>query len=397
MGAVILTWLVLASGFCAIAIVATRRLMARAARAAKTAVVLPPIDILRPCEGTDPGLEDNLLSTVTCHYPAARRVFIAVPSSRDASAVIAERVKARAAELAPDVVVEVVVTGIESEANRKAAQLARVYPATNATVIVQADSDVRLDDRSLPALVTALLADERAGCAYAPAVEIAPQTFGDRLSAALLSSSPHALVALAALGEAAGGAPMVAGALMAHRRDALDAIGGFRALEPYLGEDFELGRRLHELGRTVRVSPEPARCTDGGLSLWQVVRRYARWILVVRRQRPSLMLTYFALLACLPLVSAATLATVVVKDLYYPWVVLALGVFVLLRALLGLTARRAYGMGGGFVAALTAAVAGELVLFCSSVLALGPSTIEWRGRRFHIGARGAMEALRARR
>ncbi len=397
MGVVVLAWLLLASGFSIITIVATRRLMARSQRAMGTPVELPAIDIIRPCEGTDPGLEENLLSTVTCEYSAPRRVFIAVPSLRDPAAAIAERCRVRAAALRPDVPVEVIVTGIESEANRKAAQLARVYPSTTASIVVQADSDVRLDDRSLPALVTALLADPKAGCAYAPAVEVMPQTFGDQLSASLLSSSPHALVTLAALGEQAGGAPMVAGALMAHRREALDAIGGFRALEPYLGEDFELGRRLHALGHTVRVSSEPARCTDGGLGTWAVIRRYARWILVVRRQRPSLMITYFALLACLPMLVLATAATLLVEDAYFPWTLAGLAVFVALRGLLGLTARAAYGLPGGYLAALVAAVAGELVLFGSSCLALGPSTIEWRGRRFYIGARGAMESLPVRR
>ena len=393
LAAATLLWLMIVIGFCVISIVATRRLAQRTRDAARTPVVLPPIDILRPCEGTDPGLEENLLSTVTCAYPAARRVFIAVPSRRDPSAAIADRVKARAAELAPDVPVEVVVTGIESEGNRKAAQLAKVYPFTTATVLVQADSDVRLDDRSLPALVPALLADDQAGLSYAPAVEVMPQTLGDRLSAALLSSSPMALVSIAALREMAGGPQLVAGALMAHRREALDAIGGFAALEPYLGEDFELARRHFLQGRTARVAAVPALCTDGGLSVLQVVRRYARWALVVRRQRPSLMLSYFLFFSCFLPLTVMTLVTALVKDPYYLACAAGLTLLVLLRGVLALTARRAYELPGGYGTALVAALGGELVLFFSSCLAMGPSTVEWRGRRFHIGARGAMEAL----
>lgn len=397
LGLFTLGWIVFGCGFTVYAAWLTHRVAVRSRRASAQSLTLPPIDIIRPCEGIDPGLEENLLSTATAHYPAPRRVFIAVSSRRDPAFAVAERVCARATELAPDVPVSVVVTDVDSMANRKAAQLAAVYPQTTAPVIVQADSDVRLDDRSLPALLAALVADPNAGASYAPAVEVAPVTFGDRFSAALLSSSPHALIVLGALGAATGGAPLVAGALLAHRREALDAIGGFPVLEPYLGEDFELGRRLHALGRSVQVSAEPARCTDCGLTLWQVAKRYARWLLVVRRQRPVLIVGNFLILTCLPILVGLTLATLALRDPYAPLAALALVGFMLLRGGLALTARRAYGVPGGYLRSLVWAIGGESLALVSSTMALGPSTVEWRGRRFYIGARGAMASLPARR
>ena len=58
--------------------------------------------------------------------------------------------------------------------------------------------------------------------------------------------------------------PLLAGALLAIKREALAAVGGFRSLEPYLGEDFELARRLHDAGMSMATSPAPARFTDSG-------------------------------------------------------------------------------------------------------------------------------------
>src|SRR5207249_4736130 len=114
--------------------------------------------------------------------------------------------------------------------------------------VVVADSDIRFDDRTLPSLVGALLADPRAGAASAPYHEVQPETAGDRASAALLSSTPHAFYCLTALAERSGSAHSLCGALVAIKREVLAEVGGFASLEPFLGEDFELARRLHEKG-----------------------------------------------------------------------------------------------------------------------------------------------------
>src|SRR5205085_12465855 len=114
--------------------------------------------------------------------------------------------------------------------------------------------------------------------------------------------------ALAALADLSGGVKALSGALAAHRVGPLVEEGGFASLEPLLGEDFEVGRRLHARGLDVAVAAAPALCTDEGRSLAAVVRRTARWTTVVRRQRPGLVATYPLLLAPTPLLLVAGIA-----------------------------------------------------------------------------------------
>lgn len=386
-------WALLALAFTLVTLAATRQLFARTRSLGTRARVWPHIALVRPCEGLDPSLAETLRSSATARYDGPRTIFFCVPCALDPAYAVIERVRDELAAAGADV--RLVVTAIDTPANRKAAQLAVVdarLPA-DAPLLVIADSDVQLDDESLPSLVGALLSDRDAGAASAPPIDVRPATAGDRWSAALLSSTPHALLALAALSQRSGGVPLLAGALLAVKREALAAVGGFRSLEPYLGEDFELARRLHDAGMTMATSAAPARFTDSGRSLRGIVRRYARWSLVVRRQRPALFCTYVLLLGCTPLVVVAALSTAVARVDGWPLALGAAAALVAARTLLAMTLRRCYGVAGGWPRALVAMLAGELLICAGATQAGASAEVEWRGRRFYVGERGALEPL----
>jgi ceramide glucosyltransferase len=387
------SWALLALAFTIVAIASTRQLFNRARAAERRARVWPHIALVRPCEGLDPSLAETLRSSVTARYDGPRTIFFCVPSAIDPAYAVIDRVRDELVAGGADV--RVVVTAIDTPANRKAAQLAVVdaqLPA-DAHILVIADSDVQLDDESLPSLLSALLSDRDAGAASAPPIDVSAATAGDRWSAALLSSTPHALLALAALSERSGGVPLLAGALLAVKREALAAVGGFHSLEPYLGEDFELARRLHDAGLSMATSPAPARFTDSGRSLRGIVRRYARWSLVVRRQRPALFCTYVLLLGCTPLVVGAALLTAAARADGWPLVLGAAAALVAARTVLAMTLRRCYGVAGGWPRALVAMLAGELLICAGATQAGASAEVEWRGRRFYVGERGALEPL----
>lgn len=392
---VLCLWALLALAFTAVAIVSTRQLFGRARDAARRVRAWPHIALVRPCEGLDPSLAETLRSSAAARYDGRRTIYFCVPSALDPAYAVIERVRDELTAGGADV--RLVVTAIETPANRKAAQLAVVdgqLPAIDdATVLVIADSDVYLDDDSLPSLMSALLTDREAGAASAPPIDVSAATAGDRWSAALLSSTPHALLALAALSERSGGVPLLAGALLAVKREALAAVGGFRSLEPYLGEDFELARRLHDAGMTMATSPAPARFTDSGRSLRGIVRRYARWSLVVRRQRPALFCTYLLLLGCTPLVMGAALLDAAARVDGWPLALGAAAALVAARTALAVTLRRCYGVRGGWARALAAMLAGELLICAGATQAGASAEVEWRGRRFYVGERGALQPL----
>jgi ceramide glucosyltransferase len=390
---VISAWAGTALGFTMTALLTTRRLHARARRAAATVTAWPKLLLLRPCEGLDPSLAETLRSSLRARYDGPRTVFFCVPSPEDPAFAVAKAVRDELVAAGGDV--QLIVTELGQAANRKAAQLAvieRQLPA-DADILVVVDSDVLLADDSLPALVGALLSDGGAGAASAPPIDVAPRTLGDRASAALLSSTPHALLALAALSEWAGSVPLLAGALLAIRRQALTAVGGFAPLEPYLGEDFELARRLHVAGQRIATSAVPARFTDSGRSLPSVIRRYARWSLVVRRQRPSLFATYLFLLGCAPLVTLATLALVLAHAPLL-WMSLTMTMLLLVaRAGFAVTLRRCYGLGGSVLRALAAGLVGESLIVAAALRALASAKVDWRGHRLYVGERGALEPV----
>jgi len=63
------------------------------------------------------------------------------------------------------------------------------------------------------------------------------------------------------------------------------------------------------------------------------------------------------------------------------------------RTVLAMTLRRCYGVGGGWGRALMAMLAGELLICAGATQAGASAEVEWRGRRFYVGHRGALMPL----
>lgn len=359
----------------------------RRRRPAPPPAAWPPLAILRPCEGAEPDLLDNLRSTGTAAYPGARRILFLVPSRRDPAFAIAQSAAARMAA-DPRCHVEVVITEPRFDRNRKVEQLAVGLERCSEPVVVTIDSDVRLGDRDLPALVAALGGEPSAprpvAAAFAPPIEVAPRTLWDRASAALVGGSPQSFLALYGLQQLLGGVPKMAGALCALRRDVLDEIGGFDGVREYLGEDHEISRRLLERGHDVALSPEPAACTDGGRDLRSVLGRVVRWLTVVRAQRPLLLLTY-------PLFVAPTPSLLLLLALYRsPFLVVCVPLLLGARVLLHRSLRRAQGQRVSVAEALLGVLAAELLLLAGFVGACFTRHVRWRGHRFRVGAGGRL-------
>jgi ceramide glucosyltransferase len=381
-------WALAATAFTLATLLAIERMHARI-EARSAPARWPRLWVLRPCDGDEPGLGRNLASSLAA-YPGERRAVALVPSEDDPACAVARQVAA------DDPALEVLVTGVAGAPNRKSAQLAAGLghvlaaerPDDAGVVVVQADSDVCLDGASLPALARALGDDPRTAAAFAAPVELHARTPGDFAASGLLSASHQDLFALAALSQLSGGTTALGGALAAHRLPALVETGGFRSLERLLGEDFEVGRRLHARGLAVAVGSEPARCTDGGRTLGQVVRRTARWATVVRRQRPGLIATYPLLLGATPLL--LVLGHALALSGYILPLGLACGVLAL-RAILAAELRRLHGAPVGPLRALGLALAAETLMLAATALALARPEVEWRGRRLRVGRGGVIE------
>lgn len=348
----------------------------------------PAIVVLRPCEGDEPGLYENLLSSCLAPYEGPRRVLLLCPSTSDPSYPLLLRV-AKAAP--PTIPVEVLLTRPEALHNRKVSQLLVGIARSTEPILITADSDVLLGEKDLPSLVSLLCAPpstpvqrQQVGIAFAAPVEQQPRTRWDRLSSALVGGSVQNFMALYGLYRLIGGVPSMAGALLAISRRALLDVGGLQEVRTILGEDHELARRLCAAGYSVEQSPFPAHCSDGERSLYGVISRVARWLMVVRAQRPLLLLTYPLFMAATPplLIAAAILRT--------PLLSLLVGLIFTARTLLSWLLRRAQHVQQGFFESALEVIGAELLLWTGLAKALATRQINWRGYRFRIARGGHM-------
>lgn len=350
----------------------------------------PPLLLVRPCEGADDGLlSENILSSATAVYPGLRRVRVLVPSEDDPAWAAALKAADEAARLPAAPSIEVVCTRIPPGGNRKVAQLLCGTAGATEEIIVSADSDVRLEGDDLMRLVGALLADPTSGAAFAPPQEGRPITVWDRASAALVGASQQSFLALYAVSRALGGVPSLAGALYACRREAMERAGGLEDLRSILGEDHELARRLARAGHGIALSPGPARCMDAGRGAREVIERAGRWLMIVRAQRPLLLLGYPFLLAATPL--HLLLAGLVHNPLH---AAMAAGLWAL-RAMLAAWLARLLERPpprGPLWAALEVLRA-ELLLWAAFVRSLWSREICWRGHRYRVGRGGYLIPL----
>lgn len=346
----------------------------RPARASTATEGLTEVLVVRPCAGREPRLAETLGSSAA--LPPGVRVVFAVARDDDPALPTARAASEALRAAGRDVTVR--VTGATG-ANQKSAQLAATVRAERGEVVVNIDSDVDCATVDLATLADAARAPG-VGAAWLPTVEDGGETRGDRASDALLGGSLHAFPLLARLDPAG-----LVGKVVALRREALEAVGGFESLEDTLGEDMELARRLRARGwRTVALDGA-AVSRVRGRSWDDVVARYARWIMVIRAQRPALLPSYPALFFATPLlVLGALLAQA-------PAVAAAA---LTSRLLVAAAARRAAGM--SVARAWGDALWGDALLASAFVRALGPREVRWRGRVLAVDVGGALREVRER-
>lgn len=339
--------------------------------------------LLRPCAGFDPSLEENLRSLARSRRDGLRvQCVLALGDDSDPAT---ETARAAAAWLrAHQINCEVVLTHAEGP-NHKVDQLARAMVAREQSLVIVADSDVDLSAVDLRALVDPLTKGEAAAC-WAPVAERAGDSLGDRASAAILAGGLHGFSLLARLDPAG-----MVGKLFAVRRDALENVGGFSTMTRYLGEDVELSRRLRA-ARVAVVSRElGAFSSASGRTLSSARDRYARWLLVVRAQRPALLASYPLLFCAAPLqLALGALAMVVHVELGLAVVLVA----VLGRVIAATGARRAAGLATSARASAIDSWLGDVVLFAAWLRALRLREVRWRRGVLRFDREGLLESVR---
>ena len=374
--------------FAAMALAAVPRYL-RERRAALKALAVrpgftPPVTLLKPLHGADPGLESYLDSFFSQDYPEFEILFCA-RSQDDAGMAIAGRV----AQRHPQIPARFLFTGGEPDwINAKAVSMEHMLAAATHDLLVISDSDVRVTPGYLRAVVLPF-ADARVGGMCCPYRGVAAQGgLWARLEAVGMSVEMTAGVLVARMME---GMQFTLGPTMAFRKKTIERMGGFGVTADYCADDFILGNETHKAGETVVLSTHAIDHMVINASFLDSLKHQVRWMKSTRFSRPKghfgTALTFsmpFGMLGCVtglamkhPMVGAATLA----------WAVAT-------RLLLSIAVGRAVVQDKSWFGLLVLYPIRDLMGFCFWAASYWGSRILWRGRVFELLPGGKMRAAR---
>jgi len=237
--------LVTSTGYLLLVVVAAARFRRARPMAAFDPGEFPPVTLLKPVCGMEPGLEEHLTSFFEQQYPSYEIVFGA-RNDDDPALDIARRISARY----PSVPVTIVTSGEPWRPNAKVCSLVKMYEQASHDYLIISDSDVKVGPNYIAEVVQPLL-DPGNGMVTCLYRGLPSGGVWSKLEALGMSVEMTAGAIVADLLE---GMKFALGPTMAIRRDALDAIGGFEPLADFCSDDYVLGHRVAKSGRQVVMS-----------------------------------------------------------------------------------------------------------------------------------------------
>ena len=343
-----------------------------AARPASPAI-RPPVSVMKPLCGAEPGMADNLASCLNQDYPAFQMVFGVADAADPALAEVA-RLPVGEAEITT--VVDATVHG----SNLKVGNLLNMWPQVRHDLIVIADSDIRVGPHYLDD-VAAPFADPAVGvvtCLYVGC------STGGRWSALGALGINHGFLPSALLARAIGRKDGCFGATMAVRREVLERAGGLKRLAEVLADDWVLGHMVRQSGLGIELAARPVHIMVHEPDLPTLLAHEIRWgrtiAAVDRASYLASVITQPVALAVLAVAvggaSPAALAALGVACACRLWAVRAEEkALALPRSGLGLLALR------------------EILSFVVYVVASCGRTVIWRGRRFVVRRDGTLDLV----
>ncbi len=344
----------------------------------------PPLSLLKPLHGSEPGLASYLASFFEQDYPEYEILFCA-RSAEDPGLEVARAVAARY----PRIPVQFLFTGGQPDyINDKAISMERMEAAARYDILVISDSDVRVTPDYLRA-VALPFADERVGGLTCPYRGLAAEGgLWARLEAVGMSVEMTAGVLVARMME---GMQFTLGPTMAFRRQAIRAMGGFKVTADYCADDFVLGNETWKLGQKVVLSHHAIDHMVINSSFVASIQHQVRWMKSTRFSRPKghfgTALTFSLPFGLLGLVAAAVMG-------HAGWGLAMLGWSVATRLALSIAVGRLVVQDRSWFGLLVLYPIRDLMGFCFWAASYGSSRILWRGRVFDLLPGGKMRAAR---
>jgi ceramide glucosyltransferase len=239
----------------------------------------PPLSLLKPLHGADPGLEAYLATFFEQDYPVYEILFCA-RSENDPGIAVARRVAARY----PAIPAHFLFTGEPEYINAKVASMKLMEKHAAHEILVISDSDVRVRPDYLRS-VALPFADPGVGGLTCPYRGVAAEGgLWARLEAVGMSVE---MTAGCLVARSVEGMQFTLGPTMAFRRETIRRMGGFRVTADYCADDFVLGNQTYKLGETVVLSHYAIDHMVINASFRQSMLHQVRWMKSTRFSRPK--------------------------------------------------------------------------------------------------------------
>lgn len=337
----------------------------------------PPITILKPICGLDIDTYENFASFCKQDYPEYQIIF-GVRDEKDPSVQVVKKI----IEDFPEIDISLVINDRTIGTNLKVSNLANAEVEAKYSLLLLADSDVRVGRDYLQRVIQPMR-DPDVGvvtCLYRPFV----RGWVAILEAVGISTEYHASILVARSLE---GMNFALGPTIAIRKSVLEAIGGFVAIADYLADDFQLGYLPTQIGYKVVLSDyviDHAIATESFLDL---IHRQTRWNCCTRVSRPwgylGLIFTHGTAMSLLFLIATA--------GSIFGWAIalLTLSIRLIMAWVVGVKSLKD-PVAKKFLWLVPLRDIITFAIWCNGFFG---STIEWRGRRLQLTKDGKLVAI----
>ena len=373
--------LVIAAGYSSVALTAVLAWRRYVRRPRQLPLVQPPLTILKPLCGEEPGLYEHLRSFCQQRYAPFQIVFGTLDAADPALAVVARLMREF-----PDLPIDVVANPQRHGHNNKSSNLINMLAKARHPLLLIADSDTWVSPDYL-ATVSAPLQDERVGLVTCLSHDFPTPRLWSRVGAMYVNEWYFPSVMLAWL---FGHEGYASGQTLCLRRATLDAIGGLGAIVDHLADDYRLGQLIRAQGLRIVLSPYEVRAGHHEPDLASLTRHELRWMRTLHIVRPMsfrmIFLTFSMALASIGLGLALTVEV--------PWHAVAWALFAVTAvARFGLHIVHRLRSGRPLLEDLLLVPIRDLLicwLWCQSFFS---RRVTWRGSNFDVDASGVMRRI----
>jgi ceramide glucosyltransferase len=352
----------------------------RLRRHSGTPLAYPPVTVLKPLCGAEPGLYSHLRSFCEQDYPEFEVVF-GVREPTDPACAVVQRL----IEEFPALPIQLVVDPKLHGSNRKVSNLINMLKHAHHETLVMSDSDAFVGTDYLAA-VTAPLRDSAVGLVTCLYCGVPTPGIWSRIGAMYINEWYIPSVLLTWLFGYEG---YVSGQTLCIRCSTLKAIGGLQMLADHLAEDYKLGELVRGLNLRIVLSPYVLNGEHHEPDLGSMTRHELRWMKTIRVLRPRSFVAIFVTFS-LPLailgIGLASLAP------HFP--LLAWGLFgVILTARMVLHFVHRVRGARALLSDVWLLPVRDLLLCWVWCRSFFTSRVNWRGSEFDVDADGVMRQL----